>query len=104
MGPGMEGHSTAGWYEQGFWTQTQELNAGSVSSSDQRPSVSVLVCTLGAAGCPAGPGPDPQYAPRPLHSALTAMNLAPVDPWLGVESQGGRAGLGRGSTWGVRLP
>ena len=29
------------------------------------------------------------------------MNLAPIDPQLGVESQGGRAGLGRGSTWGV---
>ena len=29
------------------------------------------------------------------------MNLAPIDPQLGVESQGGRAGLGRGSTWGA---
>ena len=27
------------------------------------------------------------------------MNLAQIGPRLGVESQGGRAGLGRGSTW-----
>ena len=62
----------------------------------------------GTTGYPAqqapAPGPGPRYVPRPLHSALIVMNLAPIDPQLGVESQGGRAGLGRGSTWGCGFP
>ena len=66
-GPGMEGDPTAGWYEQGVWTQTQELNTSSGSSSDKRPTVSVLVCPLGTAGRPAGPGgrPDTRHGAHP---------------------------------------